>query len=91
MVLVEVEGISCRALLDTEAGHSYASAALLNKLPKRNHRDEVRRVDMMLGSVTRKMEVSAINVKAVDGNFNINVKVTKVEKGNLIMIDNPNY
>ena len=91
VVLVEVEGVSCRALLDTGAGSSYASAALLNKLPKRNHREEVRRVDMMLGSVTRRMEVSSINVKAVEGNFNIDVEVTKVEKGDLLLIDNPKY
>ena len=33
VVKVSVEGVLCRALLDTGAGSSYASAALLDKLP----------------------------------------------------------
>ncbi|CAB3991296.1 Hypothetical predicted protein [Paramuricea clavata] len=47
------EGIKCRALLDTGSGNSYASAALLDLLPKRTRKKEVRRVEMMLGSVTK--------------------------------------
>jgi hypothetical protein len=35
------------------AGSSYASAALLKRLSNRDHRKEVRRVEMMLGAVTR--------------------------------------
>ena len=34
VVKVSVEGVLCRALLDTAAGSSYASAALLDKLSK---------------------------------------------------------
>lgn len=33
VVVVEVEGIKFRALLDTDAGSSYASAALLDRIP----------------------------------------------------------
>ena len=40
VVIVEVEGIKCRALLDTGAGSSYASAALLDRLHKRAVRKE---------------------------------------------------
>ena len=36
IVIVNVEGILCRLLLDTGAGSSYASAALLDKIPKRS-------------------------------------------------------
>ena len=32
VVVVKVEGVKCRALLDTGAGSSYASAALLNQV-----------------------------------------------------------
>lgn len=91
VVVVEVEGLKCRALLDTGAGGSYASAALINRLPKRNSHKEVRHVEMMLGSVTKEMEMSTIKVEALDGKFNINVNVTKVDKGELLMLDNPNY
>lgn len=42
VVKVNVEGVLCRALLDTGAGSSYASAALLDKLPKRSRAKEIR-------------------------------------------------
>lgn len=52
VVVVNVEGVKCRALLDTGVGSSDASAALLKRLAKRDHRKEIRRVEMMLGAVT---------------------------------------
>ena len=91
VVVVDIEGIKCRALLDTGAGNSYASAALLDLLPKRSRKKEVRRVEMMLGSVTREMEQSTVRVKATNGEFAMDVNVTKVDKGELLFVDNPNY
>lgn len=79
IVKVKVEGILCRALLDTGAGSSYASAALLDKIPKRSHTQEVRRIEMMLGSTTRQVELLSITVQAVDGGTELKVDVTKVD------------
>ena len=81
----------CRALLDTGAGSSYASAALLDKLPRRSQSKEVRQIEMMLGSTIREVSISTINVGATDGSFKMDVEVTRVERGNLLMIANPNY
>ncbi|XP_022797625.1 uncharacterized protein LOC111335895 [Stylophora pistillata] len=50
VVVVEVEGVKCRALLDTGAGSSYASAALLNRIPTRKRAKEVRKIEMLLGT-----------------------------------------
>jgi hypothetical protein len=70
VVVVSVEGIKCRAPLNTGSGNSYASAALLmDLLPKRTRKKEVRRVKMMLGSVTKEMELSTVCVEAVNGEF----------------------
>ena len=91
LVVVNVEGVTCRALLDTGAGSSYASDALLSLLSKRKPRKEVRRIEMMLGAVTKQVELSNITVKALDGRFQMNVNVTKVNKRELLMLDNPNY
>mgnify|MGYP002803810795 FL=1 len=84
--MVNVEGVRCRALLNTGAGSSYASAALLNLLAKRDYRRETRRVEMMLGTVTREMELCTINVLSVESDLNINVDVTKVEKHELLKL-----
>ena len=83
VVVVNVEGEKCRALLDTGAGSSYASAVVLNRLSHREHRKEVRHVEMMLGTVTREMEISTINVEALDRKFEMKVNVTKVDKNEL--------
>ena len=80
VVVVNVEGQKYRALLDTGARSSYASAALLNRLSQRDRRKEVRRVEMMLETVTREMEISEINVEALDRKFAMKVNVTKVDK-----------
>ena len=40
VVLVEVDGISCRVLLDTGAGSSYALTTLINKLNRKPDRKE---------------------------------------------------
>ena len=88
VVVVNVEGIKCRALLGTGAGNSHASAALLDLLAKRSRKKEVRRLEMMLGSVTKKMELSTVRVEAVNGEFAMDLSVTKVDKG---FVDNPNY
>ena len=64
VMLVEVKGVKCRALLDTGAGNSYASAALLNHLPKRKSGKEVGHIQMMLGAVTKEMGMSTVEVEA---------------------------
>ncbi len=89
--IVSVEGVECRALLDTGAGSSYASAALLERLPKRSQTKEVRKIEMMLGSTTREVTLSTIDVASTDGKEKLQVEVTKVERGKLFTVDNPHY
>lgn len=53
VVTVEVQGIRCRALLDTVAGSSYVFAALLDRVSSGKWKKEVRKIDMLLGTSTR--------------------------------------
>lgn len=53
VVTVEDEGIKCRALLDTGAGRSYASAALLGRASSGKRKKEVRKIEMLLGTSSR--------------------------------------
>jgi hypothetical protein len=85
------EGIECRALLDTAAQSSYASVARLDRLPKRSQSKEVRKIEMMLGSTTREVSLSSINVASVDSEEKLQVEVTRVERAKLFTIDNPHY
>ena len=91
VVVVEVEGIKCRALLDTGAGSSYASAALLDRISSVRHKKEVRKIEMLLGASTREVELATITISDVNGKFSMPVEVTKVEKGELLFLENPKY
>ena len=91
VVVVEVAGIKCRALLDSGAGSSYASAALLDRIRAKPHHSGMRKIEMMLGATSRVMEVYRIKLNSVKGNFEIEAEVTKVEKPCLMLIDNPRY
>ena len=51
VVTVYVNGVKCRALLDTGAGSSYASSALLDLIKAKPTRNEFKRIEMMLGTV----------------------------------------
>ena len=55
VVLVEVNGIKCRALLDTGAGSSYAFSAILDYLWIRPLHEEFKRIEMMLGLINKAM------------------------------------
>ena len=91
VVVVKVEGVKCRALLDTGAGSSYASAALLNQVRVRPHQREVRRIEMLMGVTTRKVELTSVKIANLSGSFHLNVEVTKVDKSELLSLANPKY
>lgn len=44
-----------------------------------------------MGSVTKEMELCTVNVVAVNGDFEMDVNVTKVEKGERLSMGNLNY
>ena len=91
VIIVEVEGVKCRALLDTSAGSSYASATLLDRVGARPGKRQVRRIEMMLGVATREVELTSVNVANLKGDFQLSVEVTHVEKPKLLELDNPKY
>ena len=91
VVLVEVDGIKCRALLDTGAGNSYASAKLVEQLKKKPTESKVTRVEMLMGSATHHVEIFNVNISNTEGNFHMETKLTKVEKPCLLELPNPHY
>lgn len=45
----------------------------------------------MLGSITKGMEISTVRVNYVNGEFGMEVNVTKVDKGEMLNVNNSNY
>ena len=91
IIPIRVDGIRCRALIDTGAGSSYASGKLIELLKKKPCENKTRRVDMLISSQVTKLEVYDALVESLDGDFSTSVKPTKVHKGELLTVDNPHY
>ena len=91
VVVVKVEGISCRALLDTGSGSSYVSAELLKHVRKKPIRKDTKTVDMMLNSTTRKIETYELKIENLGGSFELEIEASKDEKDKLLSLLNPRY
>ena len=75
VVVVEVEGIKCCALLDAGAGSSHASAFLLDCISSIKHKKEIRRIEMLLRASTREVELAIVTISDVNRKFSMPVEV----------------
>ena len=91
VVVIKAGGVICRALLDTGAGSSYASAALLDCLNSKPERREFRKIDMMMQTSNKMVAIHKLQVTDVNETFVLNTEVTRVERGNLLRLPNPRY
>ena len=91
VVVVEIKGIKCCALLDTGAGSSYASSALINKLKIKPMKVERRHIEVMIGSVTKNIELYQIRVKSLESDFSLEMQVSKIDRDKLLVLENPRY
>ncbi len=91
VVVVRVNGVMCRALIDSGAGSSYASANLVHMFGKNPSEVKSQRIDMLMASKTTRVEIYDAEVSSLDESFKINVKLSKVDKPELLFVKNPNY
>ena len=89
IVIVNANGIQCRALVDTGVGNTYASAALINSIGTSPVRREARQMEMLLHTTSNKIEVHKITISNQEGSFKLNVDIHKVEKDILLTVPNP--
>ena len=83
--------VECRALIDSGAGSSYASAKLISLLKKRPVDVTKKRVDMLVGSQVAHLETYQASMGWVSGDFNMDGNLVKVNEEELLSIDNPRY
>ena len=91
VVIVKVNGVMTRALIDSGAGSSYASGKLINALNIKPSEIKTQRIDMLMTSQTKRIEVFDVEISSLDDSCKINVKMNKVEKSELLTTRNPNY
>ena len=89
--MVQINGITTLALLDTGDGSCYASSSLTNALKIKPKAVKTKQIEMMLGSTTTRVEIYAANLKSLDQKFELEIEVSKVDKPELMKLNNPNY
>ena len=62
VVVVEVDGIRCSALLNIEAGSSDASAALISKLNRNPDQRKYKRIEMMITWTSQEIEMYKVQI-----------------------------
>ena len=91
IVVVEVNGVRCKALIDPGAGSSYVSANLINLLKVKPVDVETKNIDMLIASKAVRFEVYNLEFNSLDHQFSLTTKVTKINKSELLTVPNPNY
>ena len=91
VVVILVDGVKCRALLDTGAGNSYVSADLMSVLRKKPIRKETKHIEMMMNSTTKNIEVFKLQIENVHRDVSIETQLCKVERRELLKLPNPHY
>jgi len=89
-VLEEIDRIKTHPLLDIGTRSSYASTKLINLLNKKPKETATKRIDKMLGS-SANVGIYSQTLGAVDGEFDMNIELTKIHKPQPLTLNNPNY
>ena len=76
IMIVNTNGIHHRDLVDTSAGSSYGSAALLNYISGNLVKQETRQTQILLHTTSKKIEEHNIIISNQEGSFKLNVQDT---------------
>ena len=91
VLVIKVNGVKCRALIDSGSGSSYISAKLANILKAKSVENQMKQVEMLMYSKRMRMGTYKLDVESLDGKHEMKVKFIKVDKGELLSINNPRY
>ena len=93
VVVINMGGYKFRVLLDSARGasHSYVSSTAIELIRAEVKITSLYQIAMLTGVQTRTMQVYEVFMRSVTGDFTLNVNVTKIEKRELLTLDNPGY
>ena len=83
--------VTCRALLDTGATTSNASVYLLSLMKLNPSSSFTRCIQTITGTITKHVEVYNLSVSDTQGKFSIPVSAAKVDRRDLLSVENPDY
>ena len=90
VAIIKVNGVKCRALLDTGSGSSYISESFID-LKINPVRKEYKTIETLTNSTTKKLKIYNLKVEKLDENFSFQTELNKLEREVLITLPNPKY
>eukprot|EP00795_Rhopilema_esculentum_P010285 gene10285-18982_t len=80
IVVDNVNGVKCRALLDTGVESSYISATLVNLLGIKPVLKQTRQIDRMLSTAYKRIEIYNVEVNSINSDLKLEIDVTERPK-----------
>ena len=80
VVIIKVNGVKCRALLDTGSGSSYISESFIDLLKINPVRKEYKTIETLTNSTTKKLKIYNLKVENLDENFSFPTELNKLER-----------
>ena len=91
VVIVKLNGVKCRALLDTGATGSYLSAFLVDLLKVKPSCILTCEIKTVMGLVTKRIETYDVQLSDTQEKRVLPVSATKIDQHALLTLENPNY
>ena len=91
VVIVKVNNIMCRALLDTGSSSSYISSYLVEVLNIKPAETVPRSLKTIVGLVTKNVEIYDVEISDTNNKSVLPVSATKIDRMEILTVENPNY
>ena len=91
VAIVKINGVKCRALLDTGSGSSYASEDLLDYLTINPARTEIKTIETLTNLTTKKRKIYSVKIQDINEKYNFITELNKLEREVLLTLPNPKY
>ncbi|CAB4039723.1 Hypothetical predicted protein [Paramuricea clavata] len=91
IVVIKVDCVECRALVDSGAASCYASSKLLDSLGKKPTEVKYKKMEMLMAFTTTRMEIHNSTISSKSGDYELEVDLIKVNKGTLLEVENLQY
>ena len=81
VVIIKINGVKCRVLLDTGPGSSYISESFIDLLKINPVRKEYKIIKTLTNTTTKILKIFNLKVENLDENFSFQTGLNKLERG----------
>ena len=94
LVIINIEGIKCRALVDTGSGANYVSSTIINLINRKINKtikSVPKQIVTLISSSMKNIPVYSVEIKDINNEFSFKTEIKKLEKSVLLEMPSPNY